>query len=64
MKVPTMARSCYKKLYDKRENEYLEVIKRYDKNVFGTYFPQMLADLTRLLHRKSQRLSRDNLHGA
>lgn len=49
MKVPVMARSYYKEQYDKRENEYLEVIKRYDKNVFGTYFPQMLADLTRLL---------------
>ena len=49
MKVPVMARSRYKELYDKRENEYLEVVKQYDKNVFGTYFPQMLADLTRLL---------------
>ena len=49
MKAPAMARSRYKELYDKRENEYLEVVKRYDKNVFGTYFPQMLADLTRLL---------------
>lgn len=49
MKVPEMARSCYKELYDKRENEYLEVVKRYDKNVFGTYFPQILADLTKLL---------------
>ena len=49
MKVPAMARSYYKEQYNKRENEYLEVIKRYDKNVFGTYFPQMLADLTRLL---------------
>ena len=48
MKVPAMARSCYKESYDKREKEYLEVVKRYDKNVFGTYFPQMLADLTRL----------------
>lgn len=49
MKVPAMAQSCYKELYDKRENEYLEVVKRYDKNIFETYFPQMLADLTRLL---------------
>ena len=38
MKVPAMARSYYKEQYDKRENEYLEVIKRYDKNVLELIF--------------------------
>ncbi len=46
---PIMAKSCYRDLYESRENEYLKVVGKYKKEVFNDYFPLMLANLTSLL---------------